>query len=299
MAMAKHAGAAAWLAPQVTPLPTLMPKMKPATLLAALALLCGNGCASLATLKSDTVQINGRTVAYARSGSGSPTVIFESGLGDGKDKWSAVATQLAQSTTVLSYDRAGYGGSSGSNENRDAVHVVAELRALLQAVGVKPPYVLVGHSLGGVYMQYFARRFADEVAGLVLVESSHWDQNARMSEASPATMNTLKVLSLTMPPTMRAELEAATLAGRQVNEAPTPRTMPVIVLTGTQRSVLERGKFAATWNELQQEITATYHAEQIIASRSGHYVQNDQPELVIAAIKKVLAKTQAVTPAPQ
>ena len=268
--------------------------MKP--LLPLMLCLIVGGCATAETMKRDlSAQILSRTLAYSLAGNGSPAVVFEAGMGDAKEIWSAVAPQVAKSTTVLTYDRAGYGASQMAFDDRSAVEVVTDLRELLKAAGLKPPFVLVGHSLGGLYMQYFARQYPSEVAGLVLVESTHWDQQARMEKESPTTANMTKVLARTMPPHVQREFSGSALAGRQVREAPETKHIPVVVLTGTHRNLLERGKFADADYALQREVVRAYHARQIIADRSGHYIQKDQPELVVAAVADVLTLVREQT----
>ena len=258
-------------------------------LVVMLAVLLATGCASVAALRGDSsAQVSGRTLAYEKSGGGAPTVIFESGLGDGKDKWSQVARRVRSFAPTFVYDRAGYGASSNASDTRSAVEVVGDLRALLQAAGIKPPYVLVGHSLGGLYMQYFARNFPGEVQGLVLVESSHWDQQARMARGSPCTASMVSAMVALMAPHMHAEFDGSLVAERQVRASPALTNIPAVVLTATKRNFLERGKFAETWYGLQKEMAATYHAEQVIAARSGHYIQEDEPDLVVAAVRKML-----------
>lgn len=263
------------------------------TLLTALMCVTLASCATIATIKGDdSVKVQGRTMAFARQGSGTPTIVFESGLADNKEKWTRVAAEVAKTTAVVTYDRAGYGASMSANGPRTAVEVVRDLREMLQAAGIKPPYVLVGHSLGGLYMQYFARQFPNEVAGLVLIESTHWDQMARMRRESPGTMNMVTALSAVMEPHVRTEFDGSTAAEKQVRDAPALISMPVVVLTGTRRNFVERGKFATAWYKLQKEEASTYQAEHVIAEHSGHYVHQDQPELVVAAINKVVAQVK-------
>jgi pimeloyl-ACP methyl ester carboxylesterase len=92
------------------------------------------------------------------------------------DSWSKVFPEIGKNTTVFAYNRPGYGNSSKAITPRDGATVVEELRALLNSRGLRPPYVLVGHSLGGIYVQLFARKYPDDVVGLVLVDSSHPSQ---------------------------------------------------------------------------------------------------------------------------
>lgn len=93
----------------------------------------------------------GRRLNLYCVGHGSPTVVLEAGLGDSTIGWALVRKPIARATRVCSYDRAGLGFSDGSGEPGDAVHIAADLHALLQAAGERPPYVLVGHSAGGLY----------------------------------------------------------------------------------------------------------------------------------------------------
>src|SRR3989344_4654934 len=138
------------------------------------ACLWRRGCANVPGVVTDTA--GGSTVEHALAGQGAPVVVFENGLGANLDWWAKVWPDTVQETTALAYNRAGYGHSEASPGPRDGAHVVEELRALLKARKLPPPYVLVGHSLGGLYMQLFARQYPGEVAALVLVDSTHPDQ---------------------------------------------------------------------------------------------------------------------------
>jgi pimeloyl-ACP methyl ester carboxylesterase len=107
---------------------------------------------------------------------GSPTVILEQGLGGISSGWALVQPEVAKATRVCSYDRAGMGWSDSSSEPRDAQHIAQELHSLLHNANIPGPYVLVGWSFGGLYIREYAAQYGDQVAGLVLVDSSHPDQ---------------------------------------------------------------------------------------------------------------------------
>lgn len=109
------------------------------------------------------------------SGSGSPTVVLESGAGSGMLAWRSVQPAVAERTRVCSYDRAGYGWSDLSLESRTIHRVAEELRMLLEKSGEESPFILASHSLGGVYAQFFATSYSDLVAGLILVDATHED----------------------------------------------------------------------------------------------------------------------------
>ena len=130
------------------------------------------------------VDIGGRRIHLDCRGTGAPIVVFESGLDMyGSLSWSAVQDPIAQTTRACSYDRAGILWSDRAQGARNAVAIANDLHAALQAAGERGPYVMVGHSLGGPYVMTFARRFGDDVAGIVFVDASHPDQQQRMNAA--------------------------------------------------------------------------------------------------------------------
>ncbi len=116
------------------------------------------------------IRINDHSLHVRVIGRGSPAVIFESGLPGTVLSWSAVQQRLATCTATLSYDRAGLGWSEPGPEPRTASRIVEELHRLLQTLQLPPPYVLVGHSYGGLTVRLYAARYPEEVAGLVLLD---------------------------------------------------------------------------------------------------------------------------------
>lgn len=119
------------------------------------------------------VDIGGRRLNLYCVGSGSPTVVLDTGLGGTTADWSRVQARIAHTTRVCSYDRAGMGFSDPAPAPRNAGTAVSDLHVLLQRAGIPPPYVLVGHSIAGLYDRLYADRFPGEVAGMVLVDPSY------------------------------------------------------------------------------------------------------------------------------
>ena len=128
------------------------------------------------------------TLSIDCRGQGSPTVVLDSGLGVPAIGWNAVQTEVAKFARVCSYDRAGYGWSGATSAPRTSVQIVKELHALLEAAGEKGPYILVGHSFGGYNVRVYNGQYPGDVAGMVLVDASHEDQNDRMPPALQAFM---------------------------------------------------------------------------------------------------------------
>jgi pimeloyl-ACP methyl ester carboxylesterase len=140
--------------------------------------------------------VNSHQLHLVCMGEGSPTVILEAGGGHFSATWARVQPMIAQSTQVCAYDRAGYGWSEPGPEPRDAERITAELHALLELAGIDPPYVLVGHSLGGIYVRVYNARYPGEVAGMALVDATHPDNWVRRGESiqalqAAATMSTV------------------------------------------------------------------------------------------------------------
>ena len=120
--------------------------------------------------------VGGHRLHLHRVGTGGPAVVVETGFGATSIGWRAVAEELSVRTTVCLYDRAGYGWSDAGPRPRSGDRIADELRTLLDRAGIRPPFVLVGHSLGGLYVRTFALRHPDDVGGIVLVDPAHEDQ---------------------------------------------------------------------------------------------------------------------------
>ena len=125
-------------------------------------------------------EAEGRRLLLHRSGSGSPAVVFLAGGGAVGLDYLNVQQRAAELTTSVIYDRAGTGWSDSVDLPRTLAEVTDELRTLLHVAEVPAPYVMVGHSLGGLYARHYAQRFSGEVSGLVLLDPAHEDYNAHM-----------------------------------------------------------------------------------------------------------------------
>lgn len=135
-----------------------------------------------------SVNVGGFSLNINCTGQGGPTVILDSGLGVPAVGWNPVQPDVARFTRVCSYDRAGYGWSAPGPFPRTSLEISKELHTLLEKADVPPPYILVGHSFGGFNVRVFNGLYSSEVLGMVLVDSSHEDQDARMPASFQASM---------------------------------------------------------------------------------------------------------------
>ena len=232
--------------------------------------------------------VDGRTYSYRSGGSG-PKVVLEAGWGSDKDVWVQVLPEVARFSDVFGYDRAGYGGSDPGPQPRDGARMVDELRQVLQSTGRRPPYVLVGHSLGGTLMELYARTHPSEVAGLVLVDSRSAEFSARCVEAGQTCSSTDLELD-GLPEPNRSEGAAMPETERQVRAAGPPGVMPTIVLAHGRADGTP--EFEALWRSSQEDLAETFGAQLTIAEMSGHFIQLDEPHLVIEAVRSVIESSR-------
>lgn len=267
-------------------------------------------------------------------GEGSHTVILEAGMNDFHVSWSKVQAEVATAARVCSYDRAGMGWSEASPHPRTSDVMAEELHTLLANSGVDAPYILVGHSFGGIVMRQFAQQYPDEVTGMVLVDSAHEEQTTRLpflKESANEFIGQFRTLSAMSSFGLMA-LSPATIPNRgfpdeaykqyQVVLATTNYfdasiaestafyfgtpsmqatelgNLPLIVLShglpdSTNDDLVQQSQFEQEWAKMQKELTGlSSRGKQIIAQKSGHYIQLDEPELVIDAIRELIAVNQ-------
>ncbi len=250
-----------------------------------------SGCATLP--QATTVRTPSGRHRVAQAGSGVPPVIFEAGAGDGMETWAQVYPEVAKLTTAFAYSRRGYGLGAPVLAHRDGATIVAELRTLLAARGLHPPYILVGHSLGGLYMQLFARLHPDEVAGVVLVDTTCPDHLARMKEERPGNHALVQsMIAVNALHTMSAELRGLTDTSLQWHEAGAFPLRPMILLSANRPTVMDGADFLKFVHGLQAELIGAWPGAQLRLVEARHYIQRERPDAVVAAIREVLQRAR-------
>jgi pimeloyl-ACP methyl ester carboxylesterase len=280
---------------------------------------------------------------------GSPTVVMEAAHSEPGLSWAGVQPEVAKFVRVCTYDRAGLGWSESSPRPRTAPHFVHELHTLLAQAGVEPPYVLVGHSIGGLYVRLYAHEHPEQVVGMVLVDSTHEEQYARMPDAiakmqrttnkvGPLIFGLLKGLNsigllallaekksgiwpMPIPPEARAAYLGVVCSGTRHLETVGRETfgmqeslalvrdrqigslgdIPLTVLSAGQLAVSAGHGISAADVEQMKRVQDEMHAElaalstkgkRVIVQESRHYIQVDQPQVVIGAIREVVEAAQ-------
>ncbi len=288
------------------------------------------------------VDIGGRRIHLDCRGSGLPIVVLEAGLDmNGSLAWAKVHDSIAATTRTCAYSRAGMMWSDDSPNQQDATTVATDLHAVLTAAGEKPPYVMVGHSLGGPYIMTFTKLHEAEVAGLVFVDASHPEQFQRFTEVlgrrleSPvgplraaAALAWAGVVRVVMPaaadsvgqataayaPTsigpMLEEMDALDSIMAQAGTFRQLGNRPLVVLTAmapTDTNLLKQLKmtreesvrFQGAWKAMHEEqATWSTQSEHVLVADATHYIQNDRPDLVIAAVRRVVGLVRAPVAVP-
>ena len=260
------------------------------------AVLLASGLSACATFPPAQVAVTGYgSFSYSSAGYGSPSVVFESGLGDGRDAWQPVFAEVGKFSSVFAYDRGGYGDSRATAEDRSAREIVEELRALLKAAHVEPPYVLVGHSIGGLYGNLFARMHPDEIAGVVFVDARPADFSERCKAAGAFVCAPPVWLMPFVGGGSMAEYKWAPKGMAQVRDAAPFPPVPLVVVTGTHKP-FEGEAFNRLWLETQAEMSRlSPYGRHVLCDHCGHYVHQDDPALVVEAIRDVVERSRAAS----
>ncbi len=249
--------------------------------------------------------MNNRGLHVNCSGVGTPTVVLESGLGEGSGAWGLIQPLVTRFTRVCSYDRAGLGETAAGPVPRTSRTIVTQLRALLASEGIGPPYVLVGHSIGGLHALLFAREHPGEVVGMVLVDASHPDATARRLAALPPerpgegpSLRRFREYLRQGSTAADQNIEGLDRAGseEQVRGLATLGDLPLVVLSHGRgggyppdfpRDIAER--VGEAWHRMQAELAGlSSNSLHVIARDSGHHIHQDAPGLVAEAIRQVV-----------
>lgn len=297
------------------------------------------------------VGVDGRQLHIFCQGEGSPTVIADAGNGDFSLTWGLVQPEVAKLARICVYDRAGYGWSDPNPAPRTAQRMAAELHTLLQNAEIEGPYILVGHSLGGLNVRMYASLYPEGVVGVVLVDAAHEESLTRfpaeftqilkqqngtrvvmqlmaqfgifrlMGESAgeqflpehikqlPEDQQTVYLMLTSHPnffATARAEMDSFAESGHQVSQMGDLGDLPLVVLSARDAQSAEAMQAAgapddfpvdeiqAAAQALQRDLASlSTNSTHLLVADSGHFIQLDRPDQVIAAIQQILKQSRA------
>jgi pimeloyl-ACP methyl ester carboxylesterase len=279
------------------------------------------------------VMVNAARMHLHCTGQGSPTVVLDSGLSDAWIAWYKVQPQVARFTQVCSYDRAGLGWSEPNSRPRTSSFIAQDLHALLHNAGLVPPFVVVGHSMGGLDVRMYAKLYPSEVAGMVLVDASHPEQFDRFprdvrasgGEWRRAVLRVERLMPFGIPRLMDwcgtaqfsevrdefrafdcttqqklgtiAEIDAFNGSLAEARTAGSLGDLPLVVLSEDPDRPSPGGPepaFHRAWLVMQEELAhLSTRGSHVIAKGAGHQIHLERPDLVIGAIAKVVSEARA------
>ncbi|MCC6178453.1 MAG: alpha/beta hydrolase [Chloroflexi bacterium] len=246
------------------------------------------------------VDLGGFQLAIEGGGHGFPSIVLEAGGACTSTAWDPVWPAIQRISRVCRYDRAGLGNSDSSPHPRTVRQMVVELRDMLVRADVQPPYVLVGHSFGVQIIRVFAGTYPSDVAGLVFVDAAQEDLERRMtpylSEEGlrklraqwDAILDNPENVSYARLPEIQ---DGVRTIGRQLPD------VPLIVLVSQNAAAWQAnnvpwwpvGDFLRVSLELAQDLAGlSSRGKLVVAERSGHWIQNDEPHLVIDSVQQIV-----------
>jgi pimeloyl-ACP methyl ester carboxylesterase len=273
-----------------------------------------------AALQTRVVDIDGKAVrvqfaGLAQRAASTPVVVFESGTGNALEVWGSIVAQIAAVAPVVAYDRAGLGRSAWDSMPPTPRRVTERLRLVLDRVGAKPPYVLVGYSWGGMLARYFAGNHSTEVAGMVFVDPGPLMTEAIAERLVPfeaigagrtgydAYWASLQKLFQSAPAPMRAEVDVLYDIMTRERADPELRHLPavpiVVVIAGKYRDVPlpvpfdMRAHFEADLRHrikvFQEWALKSPRGSVVVSNHTTHAIPREDPELIVWAVKRVLS----------
>jgi pimeloyl-ACP methyl ester carboxylesterase len=247
------------------------------------------------------IEIRGKKQYYLSKGNGEPVIVFITGLGPTMDDFEVLQNNLCKTNRVICYDRAGIGNSESYNNERTLENISSELNELLDAIGLKRPFLLVGHSRGGVIARYFVDKYPGKVIGLVLIDPAipehKWLKRQLRTEPEKITFDkyyeSFCTDSINYTKTIRNEFihtyknDSADVFGKGFSQS-----IPITLIASNKVSNI---KYNAEEVKIKVEIIKSYlklnpNINLIFTDKAGHFIHDDQPKLIIKEITKMLSK---------
>lgn len=238
--------------------------------------------------------INGRELYSKYFINGQPTVLFEAGMGDRSDVWSSIQDEISLMTSTFSYDRAGTGRNDLSVSPRTCADLVDDLFKLLNKVSVKPPFILVSHSFGGLVSRLFASRYPNFVIGMILVDAAPEYKEIAYEKILPGHLLDSN-REYYINPMLNAEKIDKKRSYKQIENHKGIFAFPLTVITRGLPDSYYKDWPNQEILEVEQKLQVDFmklsnNSKTVIAQQSRHYIQHDEPELVVDAIAEMVSQ---------
>jgi pimeloyl-ACP methyl ester carboxylesterase len=264
------------------------------------------GLGPLSAQSHQLVRVGDRNLDVVKAGAGGPPIVFETGLADSLDTWLPMLRSMAEFTTVVAYSRAGFGRSTSGSSDHSVPSAAADLHALVLQLHLQTPIVLVARSYGSLIARLYTSLYRSEVAGLVLVDGTHEQQVRRFGTVDPNYPRQFQqffdsVLAR-LPPGPEAAETRETVKIQREGTVPGLQALtdiPIAVITSMKSDeaspyVNGTARGHEVWRALHDEwFRRSRNGIHIETDRSGHGIQDDEPELVTMAIRFVLDRVRA------
>jgi pimeloyl-ACP methyl ester carboxylesterase len=241
--------------------------------------------------RKNKIRVQKGHLEYINTGNGVPTVILINGSGGPLEGWYKIIPELAEISSIVAYNRFGIGGSDKPSEPQHGTAIVESLKELLSVLQFQPPYLLVGHSLGGLYANLFARLYPKEVIGVVLLEASHPNDLALNQYQGKIirTMNKMLGLFDFFSKTNKlGEVHYVKETVDQINRSSPFPDIPLYVVTGGKKShrwLMPTEVYKIRMENQKDYVRLSNQGKQLFAPSSGHFPQITDPEIVLKAVK--------------
>lgn len=249
--------------------------------------------------KEQFVYVRGKKQFYLSKGAGKTVVIFITGLGPTMDDFQNVQNKISKTTQTICYDRAGIGKSESFNNERTLENISSELKEIVDAIGLDKPFLLVGHSRGGVIARYFTSKYPEKVSGLVLIDPAlpehRWLRKQLRTENEKIDFdnyyNSFCTDSTKYSATIRNEFQntfstdSALVSGKGF-----PINIPITLIASNK---ITKDKYSSEDVKIKTELIKAYlklnpKIKLIFTDKAGHFIHDDQPNLVVNEILSMI-----------
>ncbi len=237
--------------------------------------------------------VGGSTLSYVRKGDAGPTVVFEAGIGDNLSSWAPVFDDVAAFARAFAYSRSGYAGGAPwalGHPSRTADDIARDAHELFRKTGLGRPMILVGHSMGGMYVLRYAELYPEDVAGVVLFDGRLKGFTEECEEAGLSPCSPPIAAQLLSPSHIAAEIRGIGESEAQMADPEQYGPIPMVVVAATEPPPGAPAGAQRIWLRVQEAFASSLaNGRYVVAEGAGHYIHRDDPELAVQVIRDMVA----------